>query len=681
VKVYESSKIRNIGLVGHGGSGKTSLVEALLFNSGGINRLGRVDEGNTTTDYLPEEIKRKMTINLAMAPVEWKDYKINLLDTPGYSDFIGDVKGVLRVADNLLFTVCAASGVEVQTEIIWNYAENKKIPKLFFINKLDRENADFNATYNQITTLFNSGKHIVPLQIPIGSEDNFKGVINLIEMCAYVYNGTTGKATKEEIPDEYKDEAETFRLSLIEAAAEGEDELLMKYLDGEELSEEEVRQGLKQGIKDAKVIPVLCGSALRNIGIDLILDFMINYLPSPQDLVTSIDSDKTSLLVFKTLADPYVGKISFVKIMNGNLKVDSQVINVNKDIEEKISQLFVMVGKNQNGVNELKTGDIATITKLQGTLTGDTLTYKNNKIQPLEGVDFPKACLTVAIQPKSKGDEDKLGSAIARLLEEDPTISIQKNIETKETLLKALGEIHVDIIMEKLQRKFGVEVKVSLPKVPYRETVKLSANKIEGKHKKQSGGHGQFGHVYIDLAPIKDKDFEFTETIFGGSVPKQYVPAVEKGIREAMTEGILAGFPVTNIKVTLTDGSYHPVDSSEMAFKIAATLALKKGMEKAKPILLEPIMRVSVTVPDHFMGDIIGDLNTKRGKILGMDPVEKKQIISALVPLSEMYRYAIDLKSITQGRGEFDMEFAQYDEVPQIFAEKIVELSKVAKTS
>ncbi|MDS1030810.1 elongation factor G [Bacillota bacterium LX-D] len=683
MKVYESGKIRNVGIVAHGGAGKTSLTEAFLFNAGVISRLGKVDEGNTTTDYLPEEIKRKITIKMALAPLEWQNSKINFLDTPGYADFIGDVKGTLRVADSLIFTVCAVSGVEVQTQVIWDYAEENNLPRLFYINKMDRENADFSKVLDELQVFTqDNGKRIIPVQIPIGAENSFKGIIDIINLKALLYEEGTGKFQEAPIPTELENDVTTLRLNIIEAAAEGDDDLLIKYLDGAELTTDEIKSGLRNGIITSKVVPVLCGSALKNIGISPILDFIVEYFPSPLDAAVSSEvvDETLAALVFKTLADPYVGKISFLKVFNGTLKPEISVYNSNKENEEKIGQLFTMVGKQQHPVSEIKAGDIVTLTKLQFTATGDTLTNKQNPKQ-LEGIDFPEPNLPVAIQPKSKGDEDKLGNAIARLLEEDPTLRVKKDLETKETLLIGLGETHLDITLEKLHRKFGVDVEMATPKIPYRETIKVATQKIEGKHKKQSGGHGQYGHVFIDLAPIEEKEFEFEETIFGGSVPKQYIPAVEKGIKEAMTEGIVAGYPVTNVKVTLTDGSYHPVDSSEMAFKIAASLAFRKALEKAKPVLLEPYMQVEVTVPEKFMGDIIGDFNAKRGRILGMEPKGKYQIIRALAPLSEMYKYAIDLKSITQGRGSFTMAFAHYEEVPSVIANKIIEASKVAKTS
>ncbi|NLC38814.1 MAG: elongation factor G, partial [Clostridia bacterium] len=631
MKVYETEKIRNIGIVAHGGAGKTSLTEALLFNTGATSRLGKVDDGNTVSDYHPEEIKRKVTINTSLVPVEWKDHKINILDTPGYSDFIGDVKSALRVVDGLVVAVCAVSGVEVQTEIVWDFAVEKSLPRLLFINKMDRENANFYRVLDQLKEKF-SGL-IVPIQLPIGAEDNFTGVVDLLTMKSLNYKGGDGKATEGEIPEELAEKIEEYREALVEAAAEGDDDLLMKYLDGEELTSEEIHGGLTKGIKAGKVIPVLCGSALKNIAISPLLDSLVDFMPGPHE--TAQDQkpeEKTfSALVFKTLSDPYVGRLSFFRVFSGTMKSDSVVYNSSKGADEKISQIFVMQGKNQMPVPELRTGDIAALTKLQVTSTGDTLTQKGSDIV-LDDIEFPVPTLSMAIQPRSKGDEDKLGTAIDKLLEEDPTLRFEKNLETKQSILVGMGELHLDIVLERLQRKFGVEVDQVEFRIPYRETIRAKATNVEGKHKKQTGGHGQYGHVFIDMEPLADAEFEFAETIFGGAVPKNYIPAVEKGIRESMAEGILAGFPVTNIKVTLTDGSYHTVDSSELAFKLAAGIAFRKAMEQAKPVLLEPIMSVEVTVPEQFMGDIIGDLNGKRGRILGMEPKGKNQVIKALVP-------------------------------------------------
>lgn len=678
MKVYPTESLRNVALVAHGGAGKTSLTEAMLFQAGATKRLGRVEEGNTVTDFHPEEIKRKVSINTSLAFCEWAGHKINLLDTPGYADFFGDVVAALRVADGLVVVISAVAGVEVQTEIIWEQADKFNLPRLAFINKMDRENANFQRALESMKKLLSG--NIVPLELPIGAAENFSGIIDLLEFKAYSYQN--GQRKEIPLPEEYREEAESFRDLLVEAAAEGDDELLMKYLEGEKLTPEEIRQGLKQAVATNKVIPVLCGSALKNIGVEELLHYLVNFLPSPADRMgkpgVELEKEPLATLIFKTLADPYVGKISLFKVYSGNLRPDMTVYNANKETEEKISGLFTLQGKTQIPVTELKPGDIGAVTKLTVSGTGDTLTTKSNPKQ-LPGINFPEPTLPVAIRPKSKGDEDKLSNALARLLEEDPTLRLSKNTETRETILTGMGELHLDITLERLHSKFGVEVEMSTPKVPYRETIRASVTRVEGKYKKQTGGRGQYGHVFIDMSPLPDKEFEFTETIFGGAVPRQYIPAVEKGIREAMQEGILAGYPVTNIKVNLADGSYHTVDSSELAFKIAAGMAFRKAMEQAKPVLLEPIMNVEITVPEQFMGDIIGDLNGRRGRILGMEAEGKNQIIRAQVPLAEMYRYAIDLKSLTQGRGHFRMEFAQYEEVPANLAEKIIQEAKQAK--
>ncbi|MEW6625034.1 MAG: elongation factor G [Bacillota bacterium] len=671
MKVYSTSNINNVGIMAHGGAGKTSLAEAMLFNSGATKRLGRVDDGNTTTDYLPEEIERKVTISLALAPCEWKDNKINLIDTPGYIDFAGDVNSALRVIDSMLVVVCAVAGVEVRTEAVWEYANELNMPRVCFINKMDRENADFYRVLNELKDSFD--KRIVPFQIPIGSSDSFAGIVDLVNMKAYKYEG--GKPVEMGIPEDLQEQVETYREELVEAAAESDDELLMKYLEGEELTSEEFLSGLKMGIKSSRFVPVLCGSALNNIAIDKLLDFIADCLPTAEEALekteAELQKEPLKAIIFKTIADPYVGKVSLFKIYSGVFVPGNSYYNINKDTEEKVNNVFVMRGKNQEPVEKIMPGDIGALTKLAKTETADTLSVKGVK-EPLEGINFPKPTLSYAISPKSKGDEDKLGNAISRMLEEDKTLTMHKNIETKETILSGMGDQHLDIAIDKLQKKYGVGVDKATPSVPYRETIRSTVNKIEGKHKKQTGGAGQYGHVFIDIAPYPDGEFLFEETIFGGAVPRNYIPAVEKGVKEAMEQGVLAKYPVTNVKVTLVDGSYHPVDSSEIAFKIAGSLAFKKAMEKANPILLEPIMKIEVTVPEQFMGDIMGDLNSKRGRILGMEAKGKNQIIKALAPLSEMYRYAIDLKSITQGRGTFTMEFSSYEQLPDHLAEKVI---------
>ncbi|MCS5695874.1 elongation factor G [Desulfofundulus thermocisternus] len=667
MKNYQTSQIRNIGVVAHGGAGKTSLVEAMLFNTGAISRLGRVEDGTTTSDYHPEEINRQVTIHTSLVPCEWQNHKLNLLDTPGYSDFIGEVYGVLRVVETALFVVSAVDGVQVQTEVIWDLLKDNQ-SRLIFINKMDRENANFFKVLDDLQAKFNA--NFAPVQLPIGQANNFTGIVDLIEQKAYSFEN--GKTKEIDVPSELASEISSYREKLIEAAVEADDELMMKYLEGEELSGEEIKQGLQKGVSTGKVVPILCGSATKNMGITSLMDFLVVNCPAPP----VHEGAPFSGLVFKTLADPYVGKMNFIRVFSGTLKSDTVVLNSTREKTEKIGQILYVRGKNSIPTTEVPTGDIAVLVKLQDTSTGDTLCDKDHPVK-LEGINFPEPTLTVAIQPKSKGDEDKLGDALSKLLEEDPTVRVEKNTETKQTLLTGMGELHLDILLERLKRKYGVDVSMDSPKVPYRETIRAEV-KVEGKHKKQTGGRGQYGHVWLRLEPLADAPFEFTEEIFGGAVPKQYIPAVEKGVREAMQEGVLAGYPVTGVKVVLYDGSFHPVDSSELAFKIAASMAFKKGQQQAKPVLLEPIMEVEVTVPESFMGDIISDFNTKRGRILGMEAAGKNSRVRALVPLAEMYRYAIDLKSMTQGRGSFRMSFYSYEEVPARLAEEIIKKAKEA---
>lgn len=664
MKNYQTGQLRNLGVVAHGGAGKTSLVEAMLFNTGILSRLGRVEDGTTTSDYHPEEIAKQITIHTSLVPCEWNGIKLNLLDTPGFSDFIGEVKGALRVSDAAMFVVSAVDGVEVQHEVIWDMADEYNLPRIVFINKMDRENANFEKVMDELKTKFKA--NFVPVQIPVGSFSTFTGVVDIINGIAY---DGAGKGQETAIPDELADDVAQYKEQLIEAAAEGDDDLTMKYLEGEELTPEEIKDGLKKSIAQRKVVPVLAGSATKNIGAAQLMDFVAGYMPAPE-----INEGKMSALVFKTIADPYVGKMNFLRVYSGNFKSDSTVLNSTKEKNERIGNVLFVRGKSTVQTDTVPTGDLAVVVKLQDTGTGDTLCDKDQPVV-LEGVEFPTPTLTVAIAPKSKNDEDKLGDAISKLLEEDPSMKVEKNAETKQTLLTGMGELHINTMIEKLKRKFGVDVVTADPKVPYRETIR-SKVEVEGKHKKQSGGRGQYGHVWIRFEPCPEEDFAFEEDIFGGSVPRQYFPAVEKGLREALLEGVLAGYPTTGIKATLYDGSYHNVDSSELAFKIAASLAFKKGALLAKPALLEPIMNVEVVVPESFMGDIIGDFNTKRGRVLGTEQIGKLTKIRATVPLSEMYRYAIDLKSMTQGRGSFSMEFSSYEEVPARQAEDIIKKAK-----
>ncbi len=670
MKSYRPSQIRNVGIVAHGGAGKTSLVEAMLFNTGAINRLGRVEDGTTTADYHPEEVKRQITIHATLVPCEWKDTKLNFIDTPGYSDFIGDVKGTIGAVDSTLFVICANAGVEVQTELIWNMTDDNKMPRAIFINKLDRENASFDKALNSLQEKLKG--NFVPLQFPIGEGEGFKGFVDLVNQKAYAYEAN-GKLKSVEIPGELVDAMEIIREKLVESAAETDDELLEKYLNGDQLSDEEITRGLKTGIAEGKINPVLIGSAVKNCGAVELMDFITDFMPAPEDQTAK----PLSALVFKTMVDPYIGKMNFVRLFSGKLAMDTHLYNAAKDKAEKVGQILFVRGKATQPVTEVFSGDIVSMVKLQDTDTNDTLCSKESIIK-LDPVEFPVPTLSVAIEPKTKGDEDKLGTAISKCLEEDPSLRVKKNVETHETIMTGMGEMHLDIVIEKMKRKFGVDVTMKDPRVPYRETIRASV-KIEGKHKKQTGGHGQYGHVWLRLEPLMDKEFEFDEEIFGGSVPRQYIPAVEKGIREAMVEGVLAGYPVTGLKAIVYDGSYHPVDSSEMAFKIASAQAFKKGVLQAKPALLEPVMNVEVTVPEGYMGDVISDFNTKRGRIIGMEPGGNQTTVKAQVPLAEMYRYAIDLKSMTQGRGLFKMDFAQYEEVPSRLSDDIINSAKSAK--
>ena len=661
MKNYQSNQLRNVAVVAHGGSGKTSLVEAMLFNTGTLSRMGRVEDGTTTSDYHPEETARKITIHTSLVPVEWNNTKINLLDTPGFSDFIGEVKGSLRVADSTVFVVSAVDGVQVQHEVIWDMAG--EMPKVVIVNKMDRENANFDKVLDDLKAKF--GGNFVPIQLPIGAFTDFSGVASVMENKAYTGEG---KGKEIAVPEDLADYIETYRETLVEAAAEGDDELTMKYLEGEELTPEEIKDGFQKALAMGKVVPVLACSAIKNIGVAQILDFLAAYSPAPQ-----VEEGPVASLVFKTIADPYVGKMNFIRVYRGQLKNDSAIINVSKQKPEKIGQILYVRGKTTQQTDVVPCGDLAVLVKLQDTSTGNTLADKDKPIE-LDTIDFPAPTLTIAVAPKSKNDEDKLGDALFKLTDEDPTIKVQKNTETKQTLLITMGEAQTQIMVDRLKKRYGVDVTLDEAKVPYRETIRKKVE-VEGKHKKQSGGRGQYGHAWIRFEPTEEH-FVFTEEVFGGAVPRNFFPAVEKGLRESLEEGVLAGFPVTGLKATLYDGSYHPVDSSEMAFKIAAHLAFKKGCEQASPALLEPIQNVEVTVPEHFMGDIISDFNTKRGRVLGTESIGKLVKVRAQVPLSEMYRYAIDLKSMTQGRGSFTMEFYSYEEFSGREAEMVIKKAR-----
>lgn len=682
MKNYSSNQLRNLALVGHGGCGKTMLADAMLFTAKATDRLGKVDEGTSVLNYDPEETKRKISINTAVAPCEYNSCKINILDTPGFFDFIGEVKSGVKVADTGVIVACAVSGVEVGTEKGWRFLEENDVARVFYINKMDRENANFRKVLAALQDKF--GPRVAPVYLPIGEAENFQGIVDLIRGKAYI-DGKEG-----EIPAELEEEAKEYYHQLVEAAAEADDDLLGKYLEGEELTPAEIMTGFKKGVADRRIFPVFCGSALQNKAIDRFLLDITEFLPSPleteaitvrkgqsdEEIELSLGADgATAALVFKTMADPFVGKLTLFRVYSGVLKSDSHIWNATRNQDERVGQLFIIKGKNQEPVSEITAGDIGAVAKLQYTETGDTLCLKENQVI-IPPIDFPQPKLSMAVVPKSKGDEEKIGSGLARLTEEDPSIKVEKDATTHELVLSGLGDLHLEVTTSKLQKKFGVEVELKTPKVPYKETIKGTV-KVEGKHKKQSGGRGQYGHVWLEFEPLPaGSGFEFVDKIFGGAVPKQYIPAVEKGLRETMEEGILAGYPVVDIRATLYDGSYHSVDSSEMAFKIAASMALKKGFMDAKPILLEPVMLIEVTVPEEYMGDIMGDLNKKRGRILGMEPQDGTQIIRAHVPLAEVFQYSIDLRSMTQGRGEFSLAFDHYEEVPANIAEEVIAAAK-----
>ncbi len=685
------SKLRNFSVVAHAGAGKTSLVEAMLFNAGVIDRMGSVDAGNTVTDYEPEEIDRKITITSAIAYCDWTGHRFNIIDTPGFINFIEDTRGCLRVSDGALLLVSAISGVKAETEKIWKYACEYELPRLIFINKLDRENANFLRALDEIEKSFES--EAIPLNIPIGEGPSIKGVVDLIRMKAYQY--TDGKKEEISIPDEPR--IEEFRKKLVEKIAEADDDLLERYLEGEDLTEEDLLKGVKEGSLTRRFIPVVCGAATANIGIDILMDSIVLCLPSPEEMSrispirgkNPVDgseiirkpdaSEPFSAYVFKTIADPFAGKLTVMRVYSGTLKSDSNVYNPGTDTKERIGQVSYLLGKKQISAQTLGPGEIGVVAKLKATNTGDTLCDENSPIV-FEKVKFAEPIISYAIAPKSKGDEEKVSAGLQKILEEDPTLSYHRDDETKEMIISGMGQVHIEIALQKLKRKFGVEVEMKTPKIPYRETIKARA-KAQGKYKKQSGGRGQYGDCWIEIEPLpRGEGFEFVDKIVGGVIPKQYIPAVEKGIVETMKEGILAGYPMVDVKVTLYDGSYHSVDSSEMAFKIAGSLAIKKAVMEAKPVLLEPVMKVEVITPEDALGTVIGDLNAKRGKVQGVEPqAGGNQKIIALVPMAEMLTYANQLHSLTSGRGLYSMEFSHYEEVPGHLAQKIIEEKKAEK--
>jgi len=693
VKTYDGANIRNIALVGHSHSGKTSLASAMLFTAGATQRLGRVDEGNTTTDYEDEEIARAMSISAATAVIEWGKAKINLIDTPGFNMFIHEAEMALPAVEAALVVVDAVSGVEVVTERIWNYAEKLALPRVIVCTRMDRERADYGRVMESLTGAF--GRTVVPMQLPIGAEKSFTGVIDLVKMKAYTYGmGGNGKAQVGDIPANMADEAKAAHERLIESVAEGDDALMEEFFDKGTIAEEHIVSGLHNAIREDKIFPVLFASGLGNIGTDEVLDFIVDYMPTPVERGTISaaptanngepaqrkvsDSEPLSLYVFKTISDPFAGRITFFKVYSGVLKNDAAVQNFTRSTSEKFAHLSVMQGKNAVPVNELHAGDIGAVAKLRETLTGDTLGDKASPIQYPQ-VTFAEPAITFAIEPKTRADEDKLSNGIHKLMEEDAMLRFFRDPQTKEFLIAGTGQQHIEVVVSKLKNRYHTEVNLKAPKVPYRETIRGRAD-VQGRHKKQSGGHGQFGDCKIKMEPLpRGGNFEFVNEIFGGAIPKNYIPAVEKGIVEAAQRGYLAGFPVVDFRVVLYDGSYHDVDSNELSFKTAGRIAFKKAMEQAKPTLLEPVMNVEITIPDEFAGSIMGDLNGRRGRIQGMDNKAGKTVVKAQVPMAEMLTYGTDLTSMTQGRGSFSLEMDHYDVVPQAQQEKIIAAAKAAR--
>lgn len=693
MKKYEPDAIRNIGIFSHGGEGKTSIVDAMLFLAGENNRLGSVDEGTSLMDYEPEEVERKITISSSLACFDWGKNKINLLDTPGDDNFISDAKLCMRVVDGAIIVVSAVSGVKVQTEKVWQYANEFSVAAGIFINKMDRERADFVRTVEDIQKNF-TDKTCLVLQIPIGQEESFQGVVDLLTMKACIFKkDLSGGFDITDIPGEQLDLAQKYREKLVETAVEVDDEVMERYLNGEEIKPEEIEKCLKAGIFANKIVPVFCGSAGRNIGINMLLDNVVRLFPPPlfkkevegtnpktgEKMMREMSASKPfSAFIFKTITDPFAGKLTMFRVYSGEIHPDMTALNVIKEEKERIGQIFYLVGKKQKPAGFAGPGDIAVVAKLRETQTGDTLCDEKFPIR-YEGVTVANPVISFSLQPKAKGDEDKLNTSLARLIEEDQTIKYSRDEQTKEFLLSGMGQVHIEVIIDRMKRKFGVEVELKEPKVPYKETIK-GTTKVQGKYKKQSGGKGQYGDTWLEMGPRpRGEGFEFVDKIVGGAIPRQYIPAVEKGIVEAMGQGILAGFPVIDFRVTLYDGSYHDVDSSEMAFKIAASMGFKKGLEMCKPALLEPIMKMEVIVPDENMGDIMGDMNSRRGKIMGVETKGSNQVVKAVVPMAEVLRYAPDLRSMTGGRGTFTMEFSHYEEVPGQIAEKIIEAAKREK--
>lgn len=681
-------RTRNIGIAAHIDAGKTTTTERILFYSGMVHKIGEVHEGTTVTDWMEQERERGITITAAAISTSWKDHKINIIDTPGHVDFTIEVERSMRVLDGVIAVFCSVGGVQPQSETVWRQADRYNVPRIAFVNKMDRTGANFYKVYEQIRDRVRA--NAIPIQLPIGSESDFKGIIDLVRMKALIYQDDQGKQIEEtDIPAELKDKAEEFRVKLVEAAAETDDALTEKYLEGEELTEEEIRKGLRRGTIAGTIVPMLCGSAFKNKGVQPLLDAVVEYLPAPIDippikgqlpngsevLRSASDEEPLSALAFKIMADPY-GRLTFIRVYSGVLKKGSYVYNASKGKKERVSRLIVLKADDRIEVDEMRAGDLGAVLGLKDTFTGDTLCEENAPVI-LESLFIPEPVISVAVEPKTKQDMEKLSKALQSLSEEDPTFRVFIDPETNQTVISGMGELHLEILVDRMLREFKVEANVGAPQVAYRETIRKAVSKVEGKFIRQSGGKGQYGHVVIDLEPGEaGSGFEFVSKIVGGSVPREYVSPVEQGIKETCESGVLAGYPLIDIKATLVDGSYHEVDSSEMAFKIAGSMALKAAVQKATPVLLEPMMKIEVEVPENFLGDVMGDLNSRRGQIEGMGSEQGIAKVTAKVPLAAMFGYATDIRSKTQGRGIFSMEFSHYEEVPRNVAEAIIAKSK-----
>jgi len=683
MKDYAVDKIRNVALVGHGSSGKTSLASSFLFDVGVTSRLTKVEKGNTVTDYDPEEIERNISINSALCYLEWSDHKINIVDCPGYTNFLWDTRASLRAVDSGVVVVCGVAGVEVGTEKVWEMLEEFKLPRLFVVNKLDRENSDYKRTLNSLRQIF--GRQAVPVQLPLGKEKDFSGIVDLIQKKAYVFEkNESGQFKEVDIPAELKDEVQKKHEELTEMIAENDERLMEIYFEKGELSPEELKEGLKKSVVTRQLFPVFVSSAALNIGVQPVLDGILNLLPNPLEreelkgkikgkeaLIKPSLEEPFAALVFKTISDPYTGRISVMRIFSGKTGPDSTVANSTRNVDEKLGGLFYLQGKEQVSAGQAKAGDLVATAKLKSTFTGDTLCAKGSNIE-FPPIEFPEPSISFAIEPKTRADEDRISQATHRITEEDPTARIERDPETNELIISGNGQLHVEILTDRLKKRYNVDIVLKPPKIPYKETIK-SKSDVQGKYKKQTGGRGQYGDVKIKMEPLpRGKDFEFVDKIFGGAIPKNFIPSIEKGIQEARKKGVVAGYPAVDFKVILYDGSYHEVDSSDIAFKIAASMAFKKGMKAARPTILEPIMNVEVYTPEAYMGDIMGNLNGRRGKVQGMEQRGSLRIIKAQVPMAEMLDFEPSLTSITGGRGSFAMEFSHYEEVPSHIQQKII---------